>query len=209
MPATGRLIGTPASMSASVPPQTRGHAGGAVRLEDLGDEPDRVGETRGRRDDRLERALGEHAVADFAAARPADRLALADRVGREVVVEEELLRVLVAEPVDLLLVGDGAERGGDEPLRFAALEERGAVRPRQDADLAGDVAQFLRRPAVDARAAEGDLAEDALADGGDGRRLTCDAVYFGSATPSGRYSLVSFSLNSSRAVLRAFFPLVR
>jgi hypothetical protein len=42
MPATGRIIGTPASMNASVPPQT-GHGGGTVRLHDLAGDAHGVG----------------------------------------------------------------------------------------------------------------------------------------------------------------------
>ena len=75
MPATGALIGTPASISASVPPQT-------VAIDD---EPfdSRISETMrivygnvvvvGQ--DRRERALGERAVADLAPARAAQELA--------------------------------------------------------------------------------------------------------------------------------------
>ena len=47
-----------------------------------------------------------------------------------------------------------------------------------------------------------------LADRRDGP-LTCEPVYFGSFSPSGRYSFVSFSLNSSSDELRAFLPFVR
>jgi hypothetical protein len=39
--------------------------------------------------------------------------------------------------------------------------------------------------------------------------FTWDGVYFGSFSPSGRYSFAIFSLNSSSAVLRAFLPFVR
>ena len=69
MPLTGRLIGTPASISASVEPQT----------EPIDDEPfdSSVSETRRivygnrqRPSDRLERALGEGPVADVAPLEP-------------------------------------------------------------------------------------------------------------------------------------------
>ena len=49
MPATGSVIGTPASISDSVPPQTEAMLDGAVRLEDVGDDADRVGELLRRR----------------------------------------------------------------------------------------------------------------------------------------------------------------
>ena len=87
-------------------------------------------------------------MADFAAARRARRLGLADAERREVVVEHELLAVLVLEPLDALLVNRGAERAGDERLGFAAREERRAVRAGQHADLAVNLAQVLQAAAV-------------------------------------------------------------
>jgi hypothetical protein len=60
---------------------------------------------------RDERALGEGAVADLAAAGAAHGLRLAGGEGREVVVEVEALPRLAHEAVDLLLVGRRAERG--------------------------------------------------------------------------------------------------
>ena len=44
MPPTGSLIGTPASIRLSVRAADRGHRAGAVGLEDVGDDADRVGE---------------------------------------------------------------------------------------------------------------------------------------------------------------------
>ena len=68
MPATGDLMGTPASISDSVPPQT-------VAIDELPfdssisrHDADRVGEAFLVRDHRAERALGERAVADLATA---------------------------------------------------------------------------------------------------------------------------------------------
>ena len=69
MPATGEVIGTPASISAIVEPHTEAIDDGAVRLQDLGDHAHRVRERLGVRDDRHEGALGERAVADVAALR--------------------------------------------------------------------------------------------------------------------------------------------
>ena len=103
-------------------------------------------------------------MADLAAARAADRPDLADRERREVVVEHELLAVLVHEPVDPLLVAAGAQDGGDQRLRLAALEEGRAVRPRQEADLALDRPQVLRAAAVGPLAVEDQLADDPLLD---------------------------------------------
>ena len=45
------------------------------------------------------------------------------------------------QAVDALLVAGGAQSGGDQGLRLAALEEGRAVRAGQNADFAGDVPQ--------------------------------------------------------------------
>ena len=160
MPATGDLMGTPASMSDSVPPQTAAIDEEPFDSSVSRHDADRVRELVlvGHHAD--ERALGERAVADLAAARAAERLGLARRERREVVVEHEALPALAGERVDLLLVARGAERRRDGRLRLAALEERRAVDAREDADLAHDGADRLHVAAVDALA----LAEHVLAD---------------------------------------------
>ena len=144
MPATGALIGTPASMSESAAAADRGHRRRAVRLERLGDDADRVRE--------LVAAPGSCATSARSARapwpisrRPGPRIGLVSPVEkrREVVVQHEALPALAGERVDLLLVGRGAERGGDDRLRLAALEERRAVHAREEADLAHDGADRL------------------------------------------------------------------
>ena len=81
-------------------------------------------------------ALGQCAVADFAAARAAHEADFADAERREVVVQHEALGGLARlQQFDALLVVLGAERGGDQRLRFAAREERRAVGARQHARL--------------------------------------------------------------------------
>ena len=102
-------------------------------------------------------------MADLAAARAADRPHFADRERREVVVEHELLRVLVEQAVDALLVAAGAERDRDQGLRLAALEHGRAVDARQHVDLALDVARsVLLVAAVGPRAGEDQVADDLL-----------------------------------------------
>ena len=110
MPLTGALIGTPASMSASVEPQT----------EPIDEEPfdSSVSETMrivygkssAARDHRLERPLGERAVTDVAALRPAHEAGLSHREGREVVVVHEPAVGLEREVVDALPLLRRAER---------------------------------------------------------------------------------------------------
>ncbi len=105
MPATGCLIGTPQSIRLSVAPHTL-----AIELEPF---DSRISLTM-----RIvygnsscvgikarHRALGQRAVTDLAATRAAQRLRLARREGREVVVQHEALPALAGERVDLLLVG--------------------------------------------------------------------------------------------------------
>ena len=110
MPETGALIGTPASISASVEPHT----------EPIDEEPfdSSVSETMrivyGKssdgRDDRLERPLRERTVADVAPLRAAHEAGLADREGREVVVVHEAPVALEREVVDPLPLLGRAER---------------------------------------------------------------------------------------------------
>ena len=130
----------------------RRHRRRAVRLEDVRDDADGVGELLLGRERPAQRALGERAVADLAAAGAAQERHLADRERREVVVEHEPLVDLAVHHLDLLLVLGGAERGGDERLRLAAREHGRAVRARQHADLDPDRADLVELAAVEALA---------------------------------------------------------
>ena len=78
-PATGALIGTPASISARLVPHTRRHRTRAVGLEDFRDHADDVREFLHAGHHGLDAALGEIAVADLAALRRAHHAGLADR----------------------------------------------------------------------------------------------------------------------------------
>ena len=138
MPAVGRLSGTPASIKASEEPHTVAIDEEPFELGDLRDDADRIGELRGRRQHRMDSAPGELAVADFAPAGRAHAAGFADRIGGEVVVEQEALLVGSLERVDELLVLAGAERRHHQRLRLAAGEQRRAVGARQHADLGED-----------------------------------------------------------------------
>ena len=157
MPATGRRSGTPASISASEEPQTVAIEDEPFELGDLGDDADRVGELVRRRQHRVDRPPGELAVADLAPAGRAHAAGLADRIGREIVVQQEGLLVGALERVDVLLVLAGAERRDRQRLRLAAGEQRRAVGARQDAGLGDDRAHRLDVAAVDARAGVEDV----------------------------------------------------
>ena len=110
------MIGTPASISASVEPQT----------EPIDDEPfdSSVSETirivygNSSADGiiGLERPLRERAVADVAPLRAAHEARLPDRVGREVVVVHVAAVGLEREVVDPLPLLRGAERAASERI---------------------------------------------------------------------------------------------
>ena len=162
-PATGALIGTPASISASVEPHVE-----AIEVDPFEvTHSDTTRMTYGKlflaRQDGHERSLGERAVADLAPARAAHRLVLARRIGRQVVVVQVALRLLGADGVDALDVGRRSERGDRQRLRLAAGEEPRAMRPRQEADLDRDRPDRLQVAAVHADAlVEHQLADDLL-----------------------------------------------
>ena len=140
----------------------RGHRRRAVGFGDLRDHAHRVREFVVRRQHGMDRAPGELAVADFAPLGAAEAAGLADRVGREVVVQQERLFVRSRQRVDVLLVLAGAERGHDHRLGFTAGEQRRAVGARQHADFGDDVAHGLDVAAVDALAGVENVPADDL-----------------------------------------------
>ena len=150
MPAVGRLSGTPASISASDDPHTVAMDDEPFELGDLRDDADRVGEFGRGRQHRADGAPGELAVADFAPARRAHAAGLADRIGREVVVEQEPLLIGPVERIDILLVLARAERGDDHRLRFSAREQSRAMGAGQHPDFGQDRAHGGQIPPVDA-----------------------------------------------------------
>ena len=104
------LSGTPASIIDSDDPQTV-----AIELDPfdsvISDQPDRVGEIGGRRQNRLQCPPRELAMADLAPSRRADAAGLAHAIGREVVVQQEVGAEVAVQRVDELLVIAGAQRG--------------------------------------------------------------------------------------------------
>ena len=150
-----------------------GHRGGSVGLGDLRDHADGVGKVVLRRHHRAHRAPGELAVADLAPPGGAQETRLAHRIGREVVMQHEMLAIFAIESVDDLLVLAGAERRRHQGLGLAAGEQRAAVQPRQDSDLGLDRPDGAGIAAVDAFAGiQNGVADDVLLDrlegGGDG-----------------------------------------
>ncbi len=162
MPAVGRFKGTPASISDSEAPQTEAIDEDPFELGDLRDDAHRVGEFVMRRQHRMDRAPGEFAVADFAPLGAAHASGFTDRVGREVVVQQELLLVGARQRVDVLLVLAGAERGHHHRLGFTAGEQRRAMGARQHADFGDNLAHRLGIAAIDALAGVEDVPANDL-----------------------------------------------
>ncbi len=157
MPAVGRFSGTPASISASEEPHTVAIDDEPFELGDLGDDADGVGEFRRGRQQRMDRAPGELAVADFAPLGAAHAAGFADRIGREVIVQQEGFLVAALQGVDPLLVLGGAQRGHDQRLGLTAGEQRRAVRTWQYAHFGDNRAHGGEVAAVDALAGVEDV----------------------------------------------------
>src|SRR3546814_7109512 len=100
----------------------------------------------------MQRAPRELAVTDLAASRRTEAADFADRIGREVIMEHEILIRQAIEPVDHLLGFLGAQRAGRDGLRLAAGEQRRAMRARQEVGFGLDRTNLRRRAAVDALA---------------------------------------------------------
>ena len=161
IPETGAVIGTPASMSASVEPQTE-----PIELEPLDSSTSDTmrivyGNVLLGRDDREQRALGERTVADVAALRAAHEAGLAGGERREVVVVDVALALGHVDRVDALPLGEHAERQHREHLGLTAGEQARAVAARQVAGDRGDLADLVELAAVGALA----LVEDHRAHG--------------------------------------------
>ena len=99
------------------------HRGRAVGFGDFRHHAHGVGEFVLGRQQRMHRAPGQLAMADFAASGAAHAAGFTDRVGREVVMQHEVFAVFARQRVDDLLILAGAERGDDQRLRFAAREQ--------------------------------------------------------------------------------------
>src|ERR1041384_4842046 len=88
-------------------------------------------------------------MSDLAPTGRAEAARLADRVRREVVMQEEAAFDLAGlKVVHKLLVLFRAERRGDKRLRFAARKESRAVRARQQAHFTINRANLREAPAI-------------------------------------------------------------
>ena len=88
-------------------------------------------------------------MSDLAAARAAARARLADRIGREVIVMNITLLLLIVDAVELLRFADRTERGNGQHLCLTARKHTGTVHARQQADLRGQRADLVHFASVD------------------------------------------------------------
>ena len=138
------------------------HRGGAVGLHDLAGNANGVG-IRIERHHRLERTLGQRAVANLATAWAADAAGFADGEVREVVVENEfLLGGAAGVGVELLGVFASAQRNKRDGLRLAALKHCRTVCPGQETHFAHDRSDGLKIAPVQAFALVHDEAANRL-----------------------------------------------
>src|SRR5574344_1634127 len=91
----------------------------------------------------------------------------ADRIGREVVVQDEVLAAVAFNVIIHLFIKRSAQCGDCERLRFATGEERASMRTREHVDFASDRADVFCAASVDAES----LLKDAFA-----KELVLDVV---------------------------------
>ena len=107
------------------------------------------GKVRVIRQNGFQRAARQGAMSNLAAARRAKAADFANRVMREVVMEQEAaFDFALLQIVHELLVFFRAQGRGDNGLSFTARKQRRAVNPRQPADLARNGPNLRETPAI-------------------------------------------------------------
>ena len=135
----------------------RSHRRRAIRFGDFRHHADGVGKFFFAGQAGHQGALGQTAVADFAALGRAHAAHFAGGKGRHVVVEQEAVFKLAGQRVDALCVALSAQGGNHQRLRFATRKQRRAVGARQHAAADFNGAHGARVAAVDARLARQNL----------------------------------------------------
>ena len=199
MPAVGRLSGTPASISASDDPHTVAIDDEPFELGDLRDDADGVGKFGRGRQHRANGAPGELAVADFAPAGRAHAAGLADRIGREIIVEQEPLLVGPVQRIDILLVLAGAQRRDHQRLGFAAGEQAEPWVRGQHPDLRQDRAHGGQIAPVDAALVVENVPANDLGLGVVERLLDLVRGRTSARRPRARAPAITFALTASTA----------
>src|SRR5665213_2982448 len=138
-----------------------GHRRRTVRLQNVGDDAERVRALVFAGQDGLDRAPGKCAVADLAASDAGYASHGAHRERGKVVVQHEAAFLLAFVALHALRVVGGAEGRGDKGLGFATGEQGGAVDAGQNADLDRDLADLVEGAVIGTDALVQDLlAED-------------------------------------------------
>jgi hypothetical protein len=144
MPATGALERHARIHEGEDAAADAGHAGGTVGFHDFAADAQGVGEVVLARDDRLDAALGERAVADLATTGRAGAAGFTDGEGREVVMEDEALRRGAAGVTVEFLRFLRSWRGSRaEGLVSPPGKERAAVAARDHANFAAELADVI------------------------------------------------------------------
>ena len=130
----------------------RRHRRRAVGLGNVRGQADRVRKFFLRRQNRVQRTPSKLAMADFATARRAKAADFTDRIGREVIVQHEMLITQAVQAIDHLLCILGAQGAGRNRLGFPTREQGRAMRARQEVRFAHNRADLRGGAAVNALA---------------------------------------------------------
>ena len=126
----------------------RRHRGGAVRFGDLRHHANGVGEIGRCRQNRLQGTPCQLAMANLTTTGRANAAHFTHRIGREVIVQQEVRPGVAIQRVDDLLIFTGAKGGDNQTLGFATGEQGRTMGARQDAGFAHDRADGLGVAAV-------------------------------------------------------------
>ena len=138
----------------------RRHRGRAIGLCDVTRQADGVGKLILCRQNRVQSTPGKLAMPHFATSRSPETANFTDRIGREVIVQHEMLVMKARKPVDHLLSILGAQGAGRNCLGFTAGEQGRAVCTWQEMRFTKDRTDLGRGPAIDA----GAILQDRTAD---------------------------------------------
>ncbi len=142
----------------------RRHRRRAVRLQDLGGHAHRVWKLLPAREKAFDRTLCQRAVTDLAATGPHHPTHFTDAERREGVMQHEVLRIFLIDPIAILTVVDGAQSRDAQRLGLAPSEQHRTVDAREHADFDGDLADRLRVAAIRTPTLEDRLALGFLLD---------------------------------------------
>ena len=118
------------------------------------------GKSAFRRNDLGERALAKSTVTDFAAAWRTQRTSFPYAERREIIMVHEALRFLWTDAVQNLNVSQRTQRTDAERLRLATSEQAGAMRARQEVNVAVDGTDLIQTASIRTNLLMSDQATD-------------------------------------------------